>query len=69
MQVLIFLCQMYGIDPPIDGLIFEEKSLAAFVPKVDANFQFDTPIIVELSYSGGNLVSITDGLDAMLVRK
>ena len=49
----------------MSSLEFEAVSLASFVPTVDANFQFTTPIMIQ-ALSAGGLV-ITDGPDSMLV--
>ena len=49
----------------MDDLIFDPDSLTNFVPTVDANFQFTTPVKVQAMSTSGQV--ITDGPDSMLV--
>ena len=51
----------------VNMLEITADSLAAFHPSMDANFPFDTPLIVQALDSSGNI--ITDGPDANLVSR
>ena len=49
----------------VDSLKITNDSVAAFNPSMDANFPFDTPLVVRALDANG--VVITDGPDANLV--
>ena len=64
--MIVYVCLCMISAAAADTIEITAESEAAFYPSMDANFQFDTPLVIQVLDSDGYIV--TDGPDANLVR-